>query len=50
MDVKFKKSYTRQFFNEIEHYMGIPILAATAKRKLSTVIMKFGELVNKYYY
>ena len=39
-----------EFFSEIEHYMGIPMLAATAKRELNTVVMRSNEAVNEYYH
>lgn len=36
-----------KFFTEIEHYMGIPMLAATAKRELNTVVMRGNKTVNE---
>lgn len=39
----------KELSHEIEHYMGIPMLAATAKRDLITIMMKGGEKVNEYY-
>lgn len=30
--------------------MGIPMLAAMAKQKLNTIVMRIKEIVNEYYY
>ena len=39
-----------QIFIEIEHYMGIPMLASIAKRELNTVVMKGNETVTEYFH
>ena len=39
-----------EFYNEIEHYMGIPMLASKTKQELNTIILQSTETVNKYYY
>ena len=39
-----------EFYNEIEHYMSILMLATTAKRELNIIVMKPGESVNEYYH
>ena len=40
----------KDFYSEIEHYMGIFMLASIAKRELNTIVMKPNKLVNKYYH
>ena len=39
-----------KFYNKIEHYMGIPMLASKAKRELNTITMQPTETVNEYYH
>ena len=39
-----------EFYNEIEHYIGISMLASKAKQELNTIIMQSAETVNKYYH
>lgn len=38
------------FYHVVEHYMGIPILAAKAKRDLATITMNVGERVDEFYH
>ena len=39
-----------KFYNEIEHYMRIPMLASKAKQELNIIVMQPAETVNEYYY
>ena len=39
-----------EFFDKIEHYMGMPMLAATSKREINTITMRPTESVNQYYH
>lgn len=39
-----------EFFDEIEHYINILLLAAAAKQNLNTITMRSIETVNKYYH
>ena len=39
-----------EIYNEIKHYIEIPMLAGKAKRKLNTIVMQPAKTVNEYYY
>ena len=39
-----------EFYSEIEHYMGILMLASEVKQELNTIVMKPTESVNEYYH
>lgn len=39
-----------KFFDKIEYYIEMPMLAAFAKRNLNTIIIKLTKKVNKYYH
>ena len=39
-----------EFYSEIKHYMGIPILVSKAKQELNIIVMQPAETVNKYYH
>lgn len=40
----------KELSHKIEYYMGIHMLAATAKKDVNIVVIKSGEPVNEYYY
>ena len=38
-----------KFFEEVEHYIEIFMLAIKAKHKLNTIVMQFNKSMNEYY-